>query len=203
MIDTLGDLLRNNAYKYPNEIAFSYVGGARVTFGAHHARAQRLASAIPQRKGEHAAKTLDAGLAPGLPGVHDDFRIAAGVEGMAQCLQFGNELLIVVDFPVENHADALVFVVKRLLAGGQVDDGEPAMAKTDLAIGMNAHLVGTAMRDGIGHRTEQRLRLGRGHSGPKKSNDIAHAALSERRLNECVSINASRWTVHLRTASKA
>ena len=46
MIDTLGDLLRNNAYKYPNEIAFSYVGGARVTFGAHHARAQRLASAI-------------------------------------------------------------------------------------------------------------------------------------------------------------
>jgi acyl-CoA synthetase (AMP-forming)/AMP-acid ligase II len=46
MIDTLGDILRNNAYKFPDETAFTYVGGERVSFGQHHARAQRLASAI-------------------------------------------------------------------------------------------------------------------------------------------------------------
>ncbi|MDP3895439.1 MAG: AMP-binding protein, partial [Mesorhizobium sp.] len=46
MIDTLGDILRNNAYKFPDEIAFTYFGGERVSFRQHHERAQKLASAV-------------------------------------------------------------------------------------------------------------------------------------------------------------
>ena len=49
MIDTLGDILRNNAYKFPDEIAFTYFGGERVSFRTHHDRAQKLASAIYKR----------------------------------------------------------------------------------------------------------------------------------------------------------
>ena len=45
MIETLGDILRNNAYKFPDENAFTF-GDLRVSFREHHDRAQRLASAI-------------------------------------------------------------------------------------------------------------------------------------------------------------
>ncbi len=47
----------------------------------------------------------------------DDFGIAAGVKDMAKGLEFGDECLIVVDFAVEDDADALIFVVERLLPG--------------------------------------------------------------------------------------
>lgn len=46
MLETLGDLLANNAYKFPDELAFIYAGGTRVTFRQHHERAHKLASAI-------------------------------------------------------------------------------------------------------------------------------------------------------------
>ncbi|WP_210496865.1 long-chain-fatty-acid--CoA ligase [Microvirga antarctica] len=45
MIETLGDILRNNAYKFPEELAYIY-GDRRITFRHHHDRAQRLASAL-------------------------------------------------------------------------------------------------------------------------------------------------------------
>jgi acyl-CoA synthetase (AMP-forming)/AMP-acid ligase II len=45
MIETLGDALRSNAHKRPNEIALIYAG-RRVTFGEHHVRAQKLAHAL-------------------------------------------------------------------------------------------------------------------------------------------------------------
>jgi len=72
---------------------------------------QCLGIAIPQRKGKHAAESLDAILAPGLPGMNDHLGIAARVEDMPQSLQLGNQFLVVVNFPVEDDADALVLVV--------------------------------------------------------------------------------------------
>ena len=45
MIDTLGDIQRNNAAKFPDELAW-VIGGDRVTFRQHFERAQKLASAI-------------------------------------------------------------------------------------------------------------------------------------------------------------
>ncbi|MEZ5782584.1 MAG: long-chain-fatty-acid--CoA ligase [Rhizobiaceae bacterium] len=47
MIDTLGDILRNNAYKFPDEIAYSYHGRV-VTFAEHLDRGNRLSSALWQ-----------------------------------------------------------------------------------------------------------------------------------------------------------
>ncbi|WP_223479442.1 class I adenylate-forming enzyme family protein [Oricola indica] len=48
MIETVGDILRNNAYKFPNELAFSY-HGREVTYSAHLDRSNRLASALWKR----------------------------------------------------------------------------------------------------------------------------------------------------------
>ena len=45
MIETLGDILRNNAHKFPEELAYVY-GDRNVTFRQHHERANRLASAL-------------------------------------------------------------------------------------------------------------------------------------------------------------
>ncbi len=45
MIESLGDILRNNAHKFPDETAFVY-GDRRIAFRAHFERASRLSSAI-------------------------------------------------------------------------------------------------------------------------------------------------------------
>jgi hypothetical protein len=78
-----------------------------------------FAVTVPEREGEHAAEALDAFFTPGFPGMDDDFSVAAGVEGVAQRLQFRDQFLVVVDFAVEDDADGFVFVIKRLLAGGE------------------------------------------------------------------------------------
>ncbi len=89
---------------------------------------QGLLWLVPKCKGEHAAKALDARLAPGFPGVHDDFRVTAGAEHVAQRRQFRDQLAVVVDLAVENDDDRAVFVEQRLLACGQVDDRESLVA---------------------------------------------------------------------------
>ena len=48
MLKTLGDVLRNNALKYPDEQAW-VIGSERITFSQHFDRAQRLASALYNR----------------------------------------------------------------------------------------------------------------------------------------------------------
>ena len=45
MIETLGDVLRNNAHKFPDETAYSHEG-RRVSFSEHFDRANRLSSAL-------------------------------------------------------------------------------------------------------------------------------------------------------------
>ena len=77
--------------------------------------------------------------------MNDHFGVTAGVEGMAERLQFGDERLVVVDFAVEDDADSFVFVIKRLLAGGEVDDREATVAKPDAGFKMQAAFVRATM----------------------------------------------------------
>ena len=120
---------------------------------AHHE--QRFLLAIPQREREHAAKARDAGFAPGLPGVDDDFGVGVGAEDMAERLEFGHQLLEVVDFAVEHDDHAAVLVEQRLLAGGQVDDRQPPMSKPHARLQMQATLVGAAVELGFVHAMQQ------------------------------------------------
>lgn len=45
MIETVGDIWRNNAYKFPDDLAW-VLGETRITFAEHFERSQRLASGI-------------------------------------------------------------------------------------------------------------------------------------------------------------
>jgi hypothetical protein len=102
--------------------------------------------AVPQREGEHAAKALHAVFAPGFPGVHDALGVALGVEDVAQRLQFGDQFLVVVDLAVEDHDHRAVFVEQRLLAGGDVDDGQAPVAEAQAGLDVQAAFVRAAVR---------------------------------------------------------
>ena len=75
---------------------------------------------------------------------------------MAQRLQFGHQLLEVVDLAVEHDDDAAVFVVQRLLAGRQVDDRQPAMAEPDAGLEVQSAFIGAAVELRLVHAIEQR-----------------------------------------------
>ena len=136
---------------------------------------QGFAVAVPEREGEHAAEAVDTAFAPGFPGVHDDFGVAAGMKRVAQRLQFGDQFLIVVDFTVEDDADAVVFVVERLLAGGQINDRQAAVAKTDAWLDVEAAFVRAAMKLRFVHAVEYRTIDVAFASGVENPGDAAHA----------------------------
>src|SRR5258708_38607313 len=89
---------------------------------------QRLAIAIPEREGEHAAQPPDAILAPLLPGMNDHLGVALRLEGMAEAGELGDQVTVVVDFSVVYDDDAAILVVQRLLPRRRFDDRQPAMA---------------------------------------------------------------------------
>ena len=93
----------------------------------HIARAvQRVCFGIAYDKGEHAAQLGGNGCAVFLVAVQDDLGVAVGLKDMALGLQLGAQVHKVEDLAVENDDDGAVLVIHGLLAGGQVDDAQPA-----------------------------------------------------------------------------
>src|SRR5207302_1827050 len=107
---------------------------------------QRLAVAVPQRKGEHAAEALHAVFAPLLPGVNDDLGVALRKKHVTRARELGDQLLVVVDLAVEDDDDAAVLVEKRLLPGREIDDREPPVPEAQPRLEMQAALVGPAVK---------------------------------------------------------
>ena len=135
---------------------------------------ERLPVTVPQRKGEHASKALDAVDAPRLPRVDDDFRVTAGAKHMPERLQLGHQLPVVVNLAVEDDDHRSVLVEKRLLATGDVDDRQPAVAQTQSRLDMQAALVRTAVQLRVIHALESRaVDLGQA-AGIKDSGNSAH-----------------------------
>ena len=150
----------------------------RVVHGLHAQAVARheqaLAVAVPQRKGEHAAQALDAVLAPGFPCVHDALGVALGVEHMAQGLQFRNQVLVVVDLAVEDDDDRAVFVEQRLLAGGHVDDRQPAVTEAHAGLDVQAAFVRAAVGLRRVHAAKDAVVDGALAAGVEEAGDAAH-----------------------------
>ena len=141
---------------------------------------QGLLVAVPQGEGEHAAKALHAGLAPRLPGVQDDLGVAAGAEGVAQGFEFGHQFLVVVDFAVEDDDDRVVFVEQGLLAGGDVNDRQTAVAEGDTGLLVQARFIGPPVRlDVVDAGNQRRVEVALA-AGVKESGDATHGYLEER-----------------------
>jgi hypothetical protein len=85
---------------------------------------------VGDRVRPHAVEAGRAVVAPLLVGVDDDLGVGLRGEGVAQLLELGAQLAVVVDLAVEDEPDRLVLVGDRLVAAGPVDDGEPAVPET-------------------------------------------------------------------------
>ncbi len=87
----------------------------------------------------------------------DDLGITPRAEPDAATLQLATEQRGVVDLTVVDDDDRLVFVRHRLLAVGDVDDGETHHPQRRVRMGNDTAPVGTAVRDGGRHRTHEGL----------------------------------------------
>src|SRR5262249_3783803 len=111
--------------------------------------------AVPQREGEHSAKAIHALFAPSLPGVDDDFGVAARAEMVTQREKLRDQLLVVVNLPVVDDHHAAVFVEHRLLAGRKIDDREPTMTEPEARLDVQPALVGAAVMLRLVHARQQ------------------------------------------------
>ena len=133
---------------------------------------------VPEAEGEHAAEAIDAAFAPFLPGVDDHLGIAMRPEDVAFRLKLPRQFLEVVDLAVVDDDDRAILVEERLLAGGQIDDREPAVAEADARGDVEARIVGSAMAQAVVHPLEQGPVYGPLVHAIKDADDSAHGARS-------------------------
>ena len=94
---------------------------------------QHPARAIVQGKGEHAIEPLQALGAPALVGLQQHLGVGMGSEHHPGCGQLGAHLQVVVDLAVVGQDEVATGIGHRLRTGlGQVQDGQAAVAETDL-----------------------------------------------------------------------
>src|SRR4029077_967761 len=138
---------------------------------------EALEPGVPQRNGEdpvEARRTLEP---VGLVEVRDDLGVTPGAEAVSLGLELAPELEVIVDLPVEDALDLAALVRHRLLAGHQVDDGEPAHAKPHAGGRMDALAVRSPVDDRSGHALDQGP-IGRGSLG-RDAADAAHGYTSD------------------------
>src|SRR3569623_3631856 len=152
---------------------------------------QRLAVAIPDREGEHAAHALDAAVAPLLPGVHDHLSVGARTKGVAGGDQLRHQLLVVVDFTVEYHHHRAVFIEERLLAAGKIDDGEAAVTEAHARLAMNAAYIRAAEKLALVHAFEQGTVHRTAAARIKNTDYAAHIYQYGNRMHAARSANSS------------
>ena len=70
---------------------------------------------VPEGKGPHAVKAVQAVLAPGIVGFQQDLGVRIGLEANPLRLQFVAQLQVVVDFAVKHHHMPRVGVVHGLV----------------------------------------------------------------------------------------
>src|SRR6185295_2389187 len=144
---------------------------AEAVAGEHEA----LPALVPQRERPLSVHARERVLAPRFPGVHDDLGIAARAEAVSEAHQLRAQLHVVEDLAVEHDPQRLVLVGERLLAGGEVDDGEPGMGEAGVPVAVDAELIGTAMAQGPRHSQEGGARLPAGSLDVVDARYAAHA----------------------------
>jgi hypothetical protein len=119
------------------------------------------AVALPDREREHAAEALDAARAPGMPGLENDFGVAAGEEAVAAGFQLPAQFAEIIDAAVERDREPERGVAHRLLRGGvEIENAQPAMRKGDVRLREKPGCVGPARFQLVGHllmRSEVRM----------------------------------------------
>ena len=89
-----------------------------------------------------------------LVGVDDHLGVAASGEPVAEPLEPLPQLPEVVDLAVERDPDRPVLVAHRLVAAGQIQDGEPALAQRHGPVDVVALVVRPAVAQGVAEPTQ-------------------------------------------------
>ena len=145
--------------------------GRDVTRAVHQRVVQRLdaepvaagkehaVALVPQRERELAAKLVHRACAEVLVEMKRDLAVGPGLEAMPFRLQLRPDPLEVVELAVDDDVDGVVFVVERLIAGGEVDDAQPRVAETRTPVRRGPHClgIGTAVHE-AGRRTRESVR---------------------------------------------
>ena len=87
---------------------------------------------IPEREGEHAAKSADRIKIPGPVGLDENLGVRGRAEAMAKRQELFTELDVVVDLAIEGDGKSAVLARHRLMPAANIDDREAAMAQADL-----------------------------------------------------------------------
>jgi len=111
--------------------------------------------------------------------VDDDFGVATAMKHVALGFEFPAQLLEIVDLAVKDNGQGSVFVEKRLVAGDEVDDGQPAMGQPRAAalgkgVEMDALPVRAAMGQDAVHGPEHLAKGFRAALVGEKTANAAH-----------------------------
>ena len=118
-----------------------------------------LFAIIPGRHGEHSVPVVN-GFRP-LQGqaLQDDLGIARGLKSQTGFFQTGANGFVVVDLSVVDDSESGSTVPHRLVTTGEIDDAESSHAEGEVVTDPGAFVIGSTMRDGIGHRLDRRCEL--------------------------------------------
>ncbi len=119
---------------------------------------------VPQGEGELAVEARQKISAVLLIEMVYHLNVACCGEVMTLLLELGAQLDVVEYLAVADHPDAHVFVRDGLIAGLQVDDGEPPVSQDDLVITVHPRTVGTS----VFHETQARFHCGIRDPAPAK-----------------------------------
>src|SRR5262249_14592201 len=121
-----------------------------------------------------------------------DLGVGLRPELVSAAFELGAQLLEVVDLTVEDDPGGLLGVGHRLMAAGQVDDGESTEAQPDRAVQVVALVVGTPVHDSPCHRLDLVQQAGGAVAEVVQSADSTHGSAqsalrskSARLLNSC------------------
>ena len=119
---------------------------------------QLMLPAVPERKGEHAFETVEAGRPFVLVGVQDDLGVGARREDVIPPTELVAKFVSVIDFAVSNEMARSVFVGQRLLTRQEVDYPETPRGESDTAVTPRAPLVGSAVSQRLTHQLQHASR---------------------------------------------
>src|SRR5439155_6551949 len=123
----------------------------RLLAGAVAGQYQPPVPVVPHRQAEHSLEPSDAVRAEALIQRNDRLDVAGRAERVAGEGILAAQLRRVVDLAVADHPDGRIRALERLVARGQVHDGEPAGAQARALVTHDALAVGTPVGECGGH----------------------------------------------------
>jgi hypothetical protein len=110
-----------------------------------------LTFSVPNGEGEHASQVLDAIITVLLVGMNNDLCVTIRGKAVTALLEFFPKLTIVIDFPIEDDEDALIFVKDGLMATREVNNRETAHAQCSSIAYPHSLIVWPTVANNLAH----------------------------------------------------